>query len=91
MIELFGYMATFLSCLGNVFIIYKKKIGFVIWTFGNITWIFVDYKIGLYSQIIMMVFYAILNVWGWVEWNKSKNDVKNNLTVNLLKLNKVIK
>jgi nicotinamide riboside transporter PnuC len=72
MTEILGCIATFLSCLGNIFIIYKKKFGFIVWTLGNVVWIFVDVKIGLYSQIIMMVFYAILNIWGYIEWNKNK-------------------
>lgn len=66
-----GYIATFLSILGNILVVYKKKIGFLIWLASNFVWIYVDIGIGLYSQIVMMVLYAILNVLGWYEWSKN--------------------
>jgi hypothetical protein len=68
------YFATILSCLGNVFIILRNKIGFWIWILGNIVWIYVDwYTPNMKPQIIMMVVYFILNVWGLIEWNKGLN------------------
>lgn len=65
-------VATILSCGGNFFIIYKKKAGFVVWTLGNAVWIWVDVQIAMYPQIIMMVFYAALNILGYIEWSKSE-------------------
>jgi hypothetical protein len=67
-----SYIATFLSLLGNVFIVRKSKWGFVIWTAGNAVWIWVDIHIGLHSQIIMMAVYSALNIWGLVEWGRGK-------------------
>lgn len=69
-ITIVGYIATFLSLLGNVFIVRKSKWGFVIWTAGNIVWIWVDIHIGLHSQIVMMAVYSALNIWGLIEWGK---------------------
>ena len=71
-IEVIGYIATMLSLLGNALVVLKKRSGFVVWTVANITWIAVDVKIGLYSQIYMMGAYAILNLWGLYEWRKGK-------------------
>jgi len=69
-LDLLGYVATFLSILGNLLIVYKKRIGFSIWLLSNVVWIYVDIGIGLYSQIIMMVLYAILNIVGWYKWRE---------------------
>ena len=68
-----SYIATFLSLLGNVFIVRKSKWGFIIWTAGNIAWIWVDIHIGLYSQIVMMAVYSMLNIWGLIEWGRDKD------------------
>lgn|GEM_PF-2151772 len=74
MTEYLVYVATVLSCLGNVFIILKNKIGFHIWILGNIVWVYVDwFTPGMKPQIIMMVIYAGLNIWGLIEWSKGRN------------------
>lgn len=67
-----SYIATFLSLLGNIFIVRKSKWGFIVWTLGNIAWIVVDVRIGLYSQIVMMAVYSGLNIWGLIEWGRGK-------------------
>ncbi|MDD4237841.1 MAG: nicotinamide mononucleotide transporter [Desulfotomaculaceae bacterium] len=81
------YLATFLSCLGNVFIIRQNSLGFIIWILGNVVWIYVDLKTpGMAPQIIMMVVYAALNIWGLIEWRKGRNilrpmwEIKENIT-----------
>ncbi len=65
-----GYIATFLSLLGNAFIVMKKRTGFVVWTAGNVVWIWLDLIIKLYSQIVMMLFYTLFNIWGYHEWSR---------------------
>lgn len=73
------YLATFLSILGNIFIVKKSRIGYWIWIASNIFWIYVDYKIPeMSAQIIMMVFYIILNVWGLYEWRGKEKEIENN-------------
>jgi hypothetical protein len=73
-IDILVYFATFLSCLGNVFIILKNKLGFWIWIAGNIAWIYVDwFTPNMKPQIIMMVVYAGLNIWGLIEWSRGTN------------------
>jgi nicotinamide riboside transporter PnuC len=68
--DVLGYIATILSLLGNVFIVRKSKWGFIVWTAGNLVWIYVDISIGLYSQIVMMATYSALNIWGLIEWRE---------------------
>ncbi|HAW57819.1 MAG TPA: hypothetical protein DCX03_02190 [Bacteroidales bacterium] len=69
-IEVIGYIATALSLFGNVLVVLKKRSGFVVWTVANCTWLVVDVKINLYSQIWMMAVYAALNLWGLIMWRK---------------------
>lgn len=62
-----------LSIAGNVFIVFKSPLGFVVWTLGNAAWIThgLRVKIDGKSQkplVIMMSVYAALNAWGWYEW-----------------------
>jgi len=63
--------------LGNLLIIKKWKSGFIAWLIGNVIWVYYDWKISLYSQIIMMVVYAIFNIWGWIEWNMKEKHKQN--------------
>ena len=62
-----------LSCAGNVFIVLKSPMGFVVWTAGNIAWITHGVKVRIDGKpqrplIVMMLVYAALNVWGLVKW-----------------------
>ena len=71
-------LATVGSITGNIFINFKKKIGFVIWTISNVLWIIVN-LIGSVNipQIIMFSVYSVLNIWGYVKWNKGNNRINN--------------
>ena len=73
MVDLIGWLATTLSCLGNVFVVLEKRVGFIIWLISNFFWIYVDIEKAIYSQIIMMVVYASLNVWGYIFWRESES------------------
>lgn len=78
MITIISIIATILSLSGNLLVNYKKKIGFIIWIASNILWIFINLISELnVSQCIMFFFYAVLNVSGYIKWNKedkSKGD-----------------
>ena len=71
-------LATIGSITGNIFINFKKKIGFIIWTIANVLWIIVN-LIGSVNipQIIMFSAYSVLNIWGYVKWNKGNNRINN--------------
>lgn len=70
---LFSILGCTLSLSGNFAIIFKKPIGFWLWTLGNIAWILSaisgEFNIPL---IIMNIVYAVLNVVGWFKWHESR-------------------
>ena len=73
-VQSFSILATFFSVTGNVFIVLQKRIGFIIWILGNIVWIYVDWNSpNMKPQIIMMVVYAALNVWGFLLWTEKES------------------
>lgn len=62
------------SITGNIFINYKRKVGFLIWTVANVIWILVNCMGELnYPQICMFSVYSILNIQGYSKWNKNNN------------------
>jgi len=75
MIIFLGYLATFLSLLGNLFVVYKKRYGFVLWNVSNIIWIGLAIESKVHSQIIMFGVYSIINIIAFIKWRK--DDGKN--------------
>lgn len=63
-------IATILSIIGNIFIIYKSKIGFGIWIAANILWIdfALDRKDKHYWLAGLFLFYTILAIAGLIKW-----------------------
>lgn len=54
---------------GNILIMLKKKMGWLMWILGNIAWIAVNI-IGTFNlpMVIMYIVYFIINVAGFIKW-----------------------
>lgn len=54
---------------GNILIMLKKRMGWLMWILGNIAWIAVNI-IGTFNlpMVIMYVVYFIINVAGFIKW-----------------------
>ena len=54
---------------GNILIMLKKRIGWLMWIFGNIAWIVVNI-VGPFNlpMVVMYVVYFIINVAGYIKW-----------------------
>lgn len=54
---------------GNILIMLKKRMGWLMWILGNIAWIAVNI-VGPFNlpMVIMYVVYFIINVAGYVKW-----------------------
>ena len=77
MILTLSIIALILSLIGNILVNYKKKLGFIIWISSNVFWIIVNFLGDVnYPQVIMYIVYAILNVQGYVNWQKSEYEIK---------------
>ena len=70
-------LAAFFSILGNVLIIFKKRISFVIWMIGNCLWIWESIVDSLNIPLIIMNgTYLIINATALHEWAKNKEGHK---------------
>lgn len=69
-------LALIVSLSGNVFLNYKKRIGFVMWVTGDILWILFNILGTInYPQVCMYLIYIGLNIHGILMWrNKGKDN-----------------
>ena len=72
--QILSIIALIFSVVGNIFINYKRRSGFVIWSISNTIWIIVN-LISIqtnWPQVAMFMVYIVLNVHGFVTWKKLK-------------------
>lgn len=71
MVTLFSVLGAAFSLGGNILIILKKRMGWLLWIFGNIAWILVNI-FGPFNlaMVIMYVVYFIINLIGFLKWKK---------------------
>ena len=66
-------IALILSVLGNILITGKKKIGFIVWIISNCIWIYTNIQKGdNLQQNIMFGLYILLNIIGYINWNRKE-------------------
>ena len=64
-------IAFCLTISGNLLINNKKKFGFIVWTLGDIVWIFIEFMFGVNWFRFMMFFtYILVNIDGYRKWLK---------------------
>ena len=66
------WVLAFLSIVGVILNIRKKRSGFLIWMFTNSVWAIVDFRHGLYAQAFLFIVYFFLALWGWLAWGNQK-------------------
>lgn len=75
MIFVISTLALILSLVGNIYVNYQKRIGFVIWTLSNVVWIIVNFMSVLnIPQVVMYLVYMCLNIHGFIMWSKKGNN-----------------
>ena len=76
--QILSVAALILSLSGNLLVNLKKRVGFIIWTASNITWIAVNLSGAErnISQILMFTAYIGLNIHGFISWKKPKTKKK---------------
>ncbi|OPX92708.1 MAG: Nicotinamide mononucleotide transporter [Pelotomaculum sp. PtaB.Bin104] len=67
------WLITIAAITGTVANIYKRRWCFCVWTITNCIWCFIDFAAGLYAQAFLFAIYAVLAIWGLVQWRKEKN------------------
>lgn len=77
MVLVLSILAALFSISGNVLVVFKKRIAFIIWSIGNIFWcaesIIGDFNIPL---VLMNICYFALNIIAFYEWRKNKDAHK---------------
>jgi len=64
---------TLASIIGTVANIKQKAWCFYIWIITNLVWAAIDYRAGIYAQVLLMLVYFLLSVWGIIEWSRHKS------------------
>ena len=67
-LSIIAWTATIGSIVGQVFIIFKKTIGFGIWSVAAVLQIIVAFSTGNMSQLVLWIFFLIMDIISWVKW-----------------------
>jgi hypothetical protein len=70
--QIFSFIALIFSLWGNWLINKQNKQGYTIWIISNVVWIVVDVYLHNWFQLIMYLFYIVLNIQGYILWSKKK-------------------
>ena len=66
------WIVTLAAIVGVIAYIYKLRWCFWIWLCTNTLWMIIDFRAGLYSQAFLFAVYAVLAVWGLVQWARER-------------------
>jgi nicotinamide riboside transporter PnuC len=64
------WLITIAAIIGVIANIYKKPWCFVIWLLTNCSWCIIDFTAGLFAQAFLFAVYAVLAVWGLIQWRE---------------------
>lgn len=67
-----SWIATTCSIVGNIGVNFKKYWGMQVWFIGSLIWIYYAWQTKNYAQLIMFIFYSLLNIQGLYLWSKFK-------------------
>lgn len=68
------YGFVLLSLIGNILVIKKNWIGYVLWLITNSAWILYNIYLHVYSQAILFTVYNILALYGIYVWRFQKKQ-----------------
>lgn len=68
-----SWITTAMCLTGTILNVKKIKFCFWLWLIGNILWLIIDIKNGLWSRAILDIVQGVLALWGIIEWRK-END-----------------
>jgi len=67
-------VATILALIGSGFLIFKRKVGWLLSAVTIIFFIVINYSAGLYVLIIPCVVSLGISLAGWFKWRESEED-----------------
>ena len=66
-----NYVSAIGAVIGMLLIAHKRKIGFVVFVFVEISMIYIGYCTKQYGIIVMSIFYFMANIYAWYQWSKA--------------------
>ena len=68
--SIFSWVLTAVSLVAVVLNIRKRAICFVLWTFTNGAWAWIDLRKDLIAQAVLQGVYLGLSLYGWWTWGR---------------------
>ena len=65
-------VAVLTTLIGALSMVYKKRIGWLVFLVGNIAWISIFIKTELYLLVLTQLIFVVVNTKGWFQWGKKK-------------------
>ena len=67
-----SWVTTAICLTGTVLNVKKIKLCFWLWLAGNILWLIIDIRNGLWSRALLDTVQGILALWGIIEWKENE-------------------
>ena len=77
-LSIIGWLATIGGISGQIFIMFKKINGFYVWAVAAIFQIVLAYLTGSISQLVLWIFFLIMDVISLVKWKIDDEKAKVN-------------
>ena len=67
-----AWLTTILCLIGTILNVKRMRACFYLWAIGNILWLILDLKSGLYSRALLDLVQLGFAIWGIFEWSEKK-------------------
>ena len=67
-----AWFTTILCLVGTILNVKRMRACFYLWAIGNILWLILDFKSGLYSRTLLDLVQLGFAIWGIFEWSEKK-------------------
>jgi hypothetical protein len=64
------WFLVFMVLLGDILIVKRKSLGFVIWIFVDGIFSFYNFQSSDYAQSVVFLLYSLVGVYGFYTWNE---------------------
>ena len=68
------YIAMSLSIIGNLYICFKKRQGFLFWIVANSLWITFAIYNEHWGMMSLFIFYTAMSAFGWYNWGRTDEE-----------------
>lgn len=72
--EIFLWSLAIFNIFGSILNVKKMSVSFLIWTIGNVVWIYVDAKMGSFPRVALDVINLWTSTWGLITWFREEQE-----------------